>query len=594
MKAFLVSVTWTILALLLLPPVPTSSEAVSALLELAKQEFEIAPSDVKFFEAVERGATADYSGKTDEKNDLAKARSWPDERALKADRISWLCTDPEAALLVTGRGISIEGARIDGSLNLAFVRIPFPLFFTDCALLEPIDLTWAEVYGLYLVGTHTSSISAGGLQAKGDVAMSDGFQAEGEVRLHNAVIGGDLVCSGGHFNNKSGRAIVADGMEVRGSVFLESGFRAKGEVNFIGATICGNFECWGGHFSNEDAQALVLSRLKAKGDVNLSANFRAEGEVLLVGAEIEGDLICRGGQFINSGQSAIEAEGVEVGGSVFMDQGFQADGRVSLAGAKIAGFLAWYNVASPSEVNLDLRCARIGTLAGDATSWPRQGQLFLDGLIYDRIFDSSPIDVSTRIRWLRLQPTVPFHPQPYEQLADVLSQSGLEIDAKKILIEKNKDYVRFGQIDFEDWLWYRLFGPMVGYGYQPLNALWWAFGTVALGYILFGIGKRLGLITPSEDIVWPHDTMVDNQRPLDNYPRFNALVYSLDAFVPLVNLHLESYWLPNANRGRTLVKAGKLRLSAGSVLRAYLWIHILVGWIFTTLLIVGLTGLIRT
>jgi hypothetical protein len=60
-------------------------------------------------------------------------------------------------------------------------------------------------------------------------------------------------------------------------------------------------------------------------------------------------------------------------------------------------------------------------------------------------------------------------------------------------------------------------------------------------------------------------------------PKFNSLVYSIDTFVPLVNLYQAKYWLPN-NR----------------FLRLYHWVHIAFGWILTTLLVVGLTGLVRT
>ena len=79
-----------------------------------------------------------------------------------------------------------------------------------------------------------------------------------------------------------------------------------------------------------------------------------------------------------------------------------------------------------------------------------------------------------------------------------------------------------------------------------------------------------------------------------DYPRFNALVYSIDVFVPLVDLHQQKYWLPNASRGDELpiFKVFKLPTS-GWWLRSYLWVQIAVGWLLTTLLALGLSGLIR-
>ena len=76
-------------------------------------------------------------------------------------------------------------------------------------------------------------------------------------------------------------------------------------------------------------------------------------------------------------------------------------------------------------------------------------------------------------------------------------------------------------------------------------------------------------------------------------PKFCAMVYSLDMFVPLVDLRQANYWLPNGNRGAEVFKLKGLRLRWGDLLCFYMWVHIIFGWIFTTLFVVGLTGLIR-
>ena len=65
-------------------------------------------------------------------------------------------------------------------------------------------------------------------------------------------------------------------------------------------------------------------------------------------------------------------------------------------------------------------------------------------------------------------------------------------------------------------------------------------------------------------------------------------------FVPLVDLHQARYWLPNANKGSVLFDVKGLCLLTGGLLYFYMWIHIIMGWVLTTLLIVGLTGLIRS
>jgi hypothetical protein len=63
------------------------------------------------------------------------------------------------------------------------------------------------------------------------------------------------------------------------------------------------------------------------------------------------------------------------------------------------------------------------------------------------------------------------------------------------------------------------------------------------------------------------------------YPFFNPLIYSLDVFLPVVDLHQKSYWMP----------VGPYSYWT----QWYLWVHTLAGWILTTLAVGGLTGLIK-
>ena len=86
---------------------------------------------------------------------------------------------------------------------------------------------------------------------------------------------------------------------------------------------------------------------------------------------------------------------------------------------------------------------------------------------------------------------------------------------------------------------------------------------VIIGTVLFWTGAR-------------RQRFQTTQENEDHTPKFNPFIYSLDAFVPLINLHQEQFRFPK-----------------GRLLRSYLWIHIACGWVLTTLLVVGLTGLVR-
>ncbi len=71
------------------------------------------------------------------------------------------------------------------------------------------------------------------------------------------------------------------------------------------------------------------------------------------------------------------------------------------------------------------------------------------------------------------------------------------------------------------------------------------------------------------------------------HPEFLPLIYAVDSFSPIVDLHQESYWLPWESGWAWL--PSWLNWS----FKAYLWIHIAFGWIFTTLAVVGLTGIVK-
>jgi hypothetical protein len=144
-----------------------------------------------------------------------------------------------------------------------------------------------------------------------------------------------------------------------------------------------------------------------------------------------------------------------------------------------------------------------------------------------------------------------------------------------------------------DWCWYNGLGRIIDYGYHPWNAFVISLLVIVMGWSAFSVGyySKPKLITPTGDkayVVEKDGTRrfkKDGKTPQvsPDYPKFNAFIYSLETFLPLVKFGISERWAPNANLG-----------IAGSVLRYYLWIHITAGWVLTTLWVGGLTRLIKT
>jgi sRNA-binding regulator protein Hfq len=565
------------------PQADPDTDRAERLLELAKRKFgKLSRLEESFFQAAAKGEMTTFSAGSEKDDDPSNAESWSADRTLAADRIAWLCTEPLACSLVSCRGIMVQGVRVDGPLDLQFARMPFPLYLRNCAVRDQIALLSAELRGLYLIGTHTKGIDASGMKVEGGVLLRNGFKAEGEVNLVRATVSLILDCSGAQIINKGTNAFSATGLKTEGSVLLKNGFEAEGQVNLVDATVGGDLECDGAQIINKSSKALNAAGLKVEGAILLRNGFKAEGEVSLAYASVGQNLECDGAQIINKGGKAIYADGLRVGGSVFLRHGYRAEGLVGFAGATVGRYFIWERISVDSDATLDLRSARAGALRDDEKSWPMRGKLRLNGFVYEEIGSGAPTDAKSRIEWLHRQPADQFLPQPYEQLAMVLRKAGHEGDARQVLIAKNRD--RAGRVRWYQpirW-WYCLLDQTIRYGYRPGRAFGWSCCFIGAGWILSSLGHKRKLLTPTRE------------GTRENHPKFSAPIYSLETFVPLVDLRVKDYWLLNGDgRAEFNVRGIKLPLT-GKWLRRYFWFHTIAGWVLTTLLVGALTGLIKT
>ncbi len=158
----------------------------------------------------------------------------------------------------------------------------------------------------------------------------------------------------------------------------------------------------------------------------------------------------------------------------------------------------------------------------------------------------------------------------------------------RVLVAMENQRRKYGELNFLSWLWRWILRLTIGYGYRPWYALLWGIGFVVLGASFFSLGYRWGDMTPKDAEAYKQfKTNIPAQRNHDglppNYIEFSAPIYSLDAFLPIVNLGEKDQWMPNRHKG-----------DFGKFLRIWLWIHIGLGWLLTTLFVAGLTPVIRS
>jgi hypothetical protein len=314
----------------------------------------------KLIQETEYGKKADFSPATRSVTDALdlRADSWGKDRIIKAEWIAWLCTDPKASPLVTTRGIELNGARVDGVLNLAWAKIQFPLRATACAFMEVLLLNQSSLRSLELQTSEIKGLQGDGVSVERNLVFSNGFRARGPVVLRNATIGGCFQANEGHFdrgqsskrNGKWPDALDLENAKIAAGINLES-VEVRGVVVLSNATIAGNLDCEGAHFdgiaSEQDQpdNPLYAESMKVTGNAHFCRPyfekrelFTASGEVVLRNATIEGNLDCGGGYFSGS-HTSINAESVKVGADVYLRDGFRSRGTVNFRSAKIAGNL---------------------------------------------------------------------------------------------------------------------------------------------------------------------------------------------------------------------------------------------------------------
>jgi hypothetical protein len=520
----------------------------------------------------------------DPSNDPKGESEWSKDREIRPQLIRWLCEEPQAMGLVGPSGIAVLGARIVGDLNLDAVQPSFGISLFRSSISGRVSLAGAHLRWLTLNGSRTGLIFASGLTSDLRVELN-GVDASAGLVLDDANINGDLWLMGSHFR--------------------QIPLASYGPVAALAA--------W------KLAVRAVYSRVQ--GSVALCCGFEADGGVQLDNSIIGGDLMGAGGRFLNPNNVALEVDTDNIAGAVIFSWPFalpsqsagmptraEFDGWANFPNCKVASFFfgdaAIFKGAKSESHGLAIISTSVGTflslkgielrngaslslegssaqvLVDDRDSWPEAGRLRIDGFSYRQL--ASLNDADSRLHWLGLQEG--FHPQPYRQLAKQLTESGDDAGATRVLIAKED--LRYREFGIAGRFWGEFLKWTIGYGHRPMLTIMWSALVVLLGWSLVWIGNRAGVMRRT----YPENTPGS---AADHYEELYPLLYSLDVFLPFVNLHQERYWWPDGRTaGEFAVLGGRVPIR-GSILRCYLWLQIIAGWILSAIFVAGVTGLIR-
>jgi hypothetical protein len=353
-------------------------------------------------ENINRGesAIAGSSGAPlDPSNDPAHADRWPHDRDIRAQLIRWLAIDNDAMLHVDPNGVRVLGARILGPIDLAHVRVPFAMALIRCSIPDRMNLESSDMSSLDLDGSYSGEINAAEIKVDGPLQMEDGFRASAGVFMDGAKIDGDAHFWGGHLRRSKieshpgfalwNAALTLSHAQIRGAVTMCCGFESHGPMLIFNTSIGGDFMCNGGRFINPGGLAFAAPELTVAGDVHLSdvmfgavrpKVLEADGEVNFTAAQIGGALDAVGAKFT----------------------GARSDRHGLFAPGLVAKTLLIRNIQLVNDAVLDLTGAQVAALFDNESNWPKPGKLLIDGFKYGGFWADSPIDVSSRLRWIGL------------------------------------------------------------------------------------------------------------------------------------------------------------------------------------------------
>ena len=458
------------------------------------------------------------------------------------------------------------------------------------------------------------------------------FASHGTLRLEGATIDGDLVCSAGRFlagpflpskgdpskfADKNLDAIAASCLKVGSDIFLDNNFEANGNINLISARVGGDLMCDTASLSFPGEEPLVADGIIVEGTTFLR-QVKTNGILRFVQADLKQGLylndatfdptkICQSWTKDQSNAASIELGGPSCG--------------IFARHATIGGTFRWKGVTKVKDERLGqlavnkfwlfISDSRADRVEDDRSSWLALDRFEITDCQYTSIANLTDGDLRWRLDELDRQYAASksdapaakqFRPQPYIQLAATFRAAGYETAAQDVLVRLEKNRTLYGNVGRLHKLWRKyVLDGFLRYGYAPLRPIIIILIWALVSAVLFQIGYD------SNQIVAASDNQESAQASfLPKHARipFNAIVFAVDTLVPIVDLNQKKNW--TVATLSSFSDDPDKRLSYweefGKVLETFpnncfallLIFNTFFGWFMTTLFAAGVSGLLRT
>jgi len=531
-------------------------------------------------------------------------------RTIRSAFVREVVTSSEVRKFINNSlGFHVKEACIEGRLNLSNQNVPFPIHIENSFFKDEIDLQFSKFKVVSFSGSQVQKIIATSAVFQGSLYMQRGFKCNESVNLMAATVGGNLEMNncillkdeneralkadaikikGGFFMNgsrvngeirllsskiqgqisfngsiiksKSGITVNGDSAILNSGVFFNEGFISYGEINFYGANIKQNFELRSALIESITDNGLNLQRLKIEGSILIKNVLVQNGQVNLTGVKASGSLTIEMSGFKSFDKTfSLNAQGSEFNGGVFLNY-VNFDQQLNLAGLKTLHQL----VISGKFNAVDLENVKV---EGDVVFCIfALNKINLQGLEYNNVMfaeDPNSRHLAQMSEMIYLFNKGTFNPANYKQFAKTLSSTGRNDDAKKVLIQMEKDRTKNTQFPYLIIVWRFILSLVIDFGYNPLKII-----KISICLI---IGFTFLICFTGSDFLVSNEVSINPER--------NALFYSVDTFVPLIDLKQSSFWVPDPSRSL--------------ILAVIWWVYVIIGWLFSIILAAAVTGLIK-
>ncbi|MGH8869345.1 MAG: hypothetical protein ACRDYU_15300 [Actinomycetes bacterium] len=562
----------------------------------------------------------------DETFDPRDVRQWDGAEAIRGEFLADLVTGRVSAAPRVRKGVRLRGAVIEGQIDLEGWQDPTgsppSLVLRGCLLheaplLDQSHLAWLEISSCALPG-----LTATQVRVDHNLVLARSV-VTGPVTLALARLGGQLDCTGivvGPAEDAGGFRIAVEAFEARvGADLLLADADCTGSVELGGAEVAGNLSLARCHVrGRRDGVAVSAARVRVHHHV-VAMGCRTEGQLDLFGAHVSGSVLLDDAVPVateGDPRTALDLDHSSIGGELRMC-GIAPEGRVSCRGATVTGWLStdgarlvrpdqrgyvfdgeglhvggrlrWCGHAAPPEGVVDLRYADVHRLEDDLPgpsrrggprleparhSWPGPGLLLLDGMEYRDLL--TPGHPRARRAWLALQ--AGYSAQPYEQLARMYRESGKSRAARDIGIAREEcRRTRDTTLRRHERWWSLLLRITTGHGYKPWRILYFLAALLVAAAGILALAQDRDMLVPARDA----DPAVTAQACTGAYPCFSQVGYAFETVVPLINLHQVESWSVDASAPH------------GTALRITLWGLTVLGWVFVSLAVAGITSAMR-